>query len=432
MATKKTMPARAKATKPTKKAGTDTAISVPIKKLNDRLSLEFKHELQETHIPALMTIAKDKELLEHYFRHRNLYTDMLGANIALLDRAMRSAFSAVAARDLREALFEKEDMTYPGIWTEFHLRSYAITLINVVTIEDKPEAGFFLSARRPVNGMPTEEETKTYGSASFMCYNAYDPTALYEFMMVIHHTMFGMVLREIELGVPAVLFSATGDPIAVRYGRQLGSLMNEPLKEEDDSSMTMAERAESFTKKLERPLIVQMSALLSEAGFAADAVNEMLSLSQASSTFTCTNKSGKAAKEFVHPWVKVIYVLTASDGISGQVARCTLCPADVYTAAKIFDRAETEENPETGEVRKVAPELTAEERNACNRVGKALLAFLDELSVYLINTFIFKENIRATAEVARHNTKVDELLAKEAAEHVMDDLVEEESAASEN
>lgn len=403
MATKKKM---------TKKATTskESTVAIPVRRLMERVATEFKHELVDTKIPAFKSIGADKDLVAHYFLHRELYADLLGANIALLDRVLRSSLATIIAKDLMATL-ENPDRTFPGLWDEFHVKSLAMTMVNVATIADDESGATFLSVRRHPNGMPTKEEATQYQPASWMPYAGYTPDNLYRFLLVAHNTTISTIISEIEAAVPAATFSASGEPATIRYGRQFGELMHEALQDKAEAGMTIEEEADQFIKLTEKPLITYMTAIMSESGFNLDAIGDMLANSRAAATYTTKNKGGKQASTFIHPWTKITYTLFSTErqtAISSAMASVELSPADICTAAKVLDRKSTVKDEETGEEKEVAPTLTTDERNACNRLGKSILAFMDGLSTYMINLAIAKQNERVKDMIAAMNAAASE------------------------
>ena len=381
-----------------KKNASGAAVSVPIRRFNERLYAESKKQLAATNIPALKTISQDKDLIEHYFQNRPLYTHLLGEHIQIFDRVMRSAFATILTKDMMTGLIEKENTTFPGLWDEFHIKLLFITMLNVVTLSDKPDAGTFFSVRRPTDGNTmTSEEVKEFSETSWMPFREYEPVRFYRFMMVVYQTVLSTMLSEIETKVPAATFSASGEPVTIRYGRQFGELMRVPLEDKDEVTMTIDEQADSYIKKLERPLFTYMTTLLSESGFGLESVTEAFSKSRAAVTYSVTNKGSKTASTFIHPWTRIQYNLISED--NALSARCELCPDDVRIAASVAD-ANTEVDEETGETKQVPVVLTTEQRNACNRLGKSIGAFMESLSTYIINLAIIENNVRVKDEIA--------------------------------
>lgn len=387
--------------KSTKPMVGDPSVGVPVRRFTERLYTEFKRELVSTNIPALKSIAQDKNLIAHYFQNRDLYMSLLGSNIVMLDRVMRSAFATILAKDLMSSVFENEDRTFPGLWDEFHVKSLIITMINIATLADKPEAGYFLSARRHADGMPTEEVAKTYAPASWMPFVEYHPNRLYQFLTVVHQSVLSTIIAEIETNVPAATFSASGEPVTVRYGRQFGELMYELREDEAEADMTIEEEADRFIKTMERPLMTYMTALLNESGFDVNRVGEVLSNSRAAATYNMENKGGKTASAFIHQWVRVQYTLFNDE--AALSAHCEFCPLDVSTAASAMKHPNRAVDEETGEEKILPPTLTNDERNACNRLGKSIQAFLDSLSAYMINLAIVEQNKRTADLIAAMN-----------------------------
>ena len=390
---------------PTKKATSpkpvkDPSVGLPVRKLMERIQTEFKRELVSTNIPAFTTIAQDKDLVAHFFLNRNLYLELLGGNIALFDRVMRSSFATVLTKDMVASIVDNENATYPGLWDEFHIKSLMITCINVVTLADDPGSGFYLSVRRHPNA-PTADDVKDYAPSSWMPFRDYHPNRLYQVLYAIHQTVLATIVNEISSNVPAATFSASGEPVTVRYGRQFGELMYNPLQDKDVAGLDIEDYAKSFISKLERPLFTYMTALLAEAGFNVDIVGRYLDKAHAAVTYTTKNRSGKEATGFIHPWVKLSYSLISEDG--SAAATCELCPNDVVIAANTMEHPNKGVDETTGEETVLPPTLTAAERNACNRLGKSILAFLDSLSAFMINLAIKEQNARVKAEIEALN-----------------------------
>lgn len=400
MATRTKKTTAPKKTSPKSKLAADPSVTVPVRRFIERLYTEFKRELVSTNIPALKSIAQDKDLISHYFLNRDLYLKLLGNHIALLDRTMRSSFASILTKDMMSSLFESDNTTFPGLWDDFHVKSLIITMINVATLTDDPAAGTFLSIRRHNSGFTTED-VKEFSPASWMPFNDYQPNRLYQFLAVVHQTALSTIIGEIETNVPAATFSASGEPVTVRYGRQLGELLYGPLQDKASTDMTIEEQADHFIKLIEKPLFTYMTVLLSESGFDMEAVSEALSNSKAVVTYSLENKGGKVASTFIHPWTKVRYTLI--NGERGLTSFCEFSPMDATIAANTMEHPNKAVDEETGEEKTLPPTLSTDERNACNRLGKSLQGFLDSLAAYMMNLAIVESNERLRDQIAAMN-----------------------------
>ena len=364
-----------------RQSNTTTGVPQHVRKYIERLQKEFVLCLKASKIPALAALATDDHILESYFTRREFHEDLLGSSIEFLDRCFCMAASSVVTKDLMTSMFYDTQATYPGLWNQTNIQSLALTMINVREIEDDPENSPILDARRlPLTHhtvTKVELESNKDNQHAWMPFNAFTPDRLVRFCMIVQATCIGAIVNEIRSNIPAAKLSTHTESLAMRYGRELGSMLENAV-----SSLPTAEEitADDFVDAFENPFMSYLIALLSESGFSGLAIKNMVAGSKANVVYSLESANGsKKASTFVHPWVKMTYGLYHEIG-DGHIyqARFTVSPADIIEVATPVLETDADGQPIISTTRK----------NAQNRVGKALIHFMDEITKYIIQVYL--------------------------------------------
>lgn len=382
---------------------------VAAKKYVTRIQKNFRDLLRSTNILGLITMADDQDLIEHYFINSKFYRQLLGSSYVYAQRCFNMAVADTIGQDVT-AMFRDTKDVYPGIWNEFTIKTLAMIRVRTIMLADDIDAGMYLTAN-----IPTAEETvttetlKEYVENSYMRFTDYTPLKLHAFCMVVQSTTINRILGEIRDAIPAAMLT-NGETIENRFGREFGEVLrnvkfNETYREhlEDDSygidehghmpDKAMNWQANEFVHLMGQSLLGYATIMLSESGIAVKSIDDSLKESKANVHYS-NNAGGKKAKDFVHPWVKMNYMLgfAAKDADRLYGAEFVVCPNDI---ALVANEVPKDEN---------GKEIVEKDlQMARNRVGKAMLQFLKSLVKYVINTQIFIErrDMLAAAEQAQ-------------------------------
>jgi len=359
---------------------TKNKTSTPVTRYVGTIKTDMVRIMKHSNIPVLMEMAKDSEVLQNYFLNRRLNSTLLGENITLMDRALRTAISNTIVNDLKDAMKNKNSC-YPGIWNDHNLFSLVYSLVNITMMADAPEKGHFLTVCSP-NNIPTDAE-KINGLPSSICipFTEYNPNRLFQLCIVLQNTALNMIVETASRDVPSALMNAATDSVTIRmaeeFGRVLVSVMDEKgwLADDMELSGEISDQATAFIEVIEQPLIGYLMGLLSTSGLSNAVINEMFRHSTANAFYEIADED--FTTQFITSGNMIRYALShKTEEESLKFGIGFICDVhDLYTVAKWTKDGGT-----------------IMDKKILNQLGSALKAFFDDAVRYCINIHLIHDD----------------------------------------
>lgn len=237
--------------------------------------------LKGSNIPALVELSKDSDIMAHYFLNQGFYMSMLGDGIKHLNNAVKAAIVDTIMADVTIAMKSKGSV-YPGIWPNGAVYAIVATRVNIRRPVDNPKAGWYLTVSNSMNnvdGKPIElttAEMEKLPAVECMAYSDYNANRLFQFCMEAIKQAVGMIIDQIQYGVPNAYMHSSNETLQSRYAREFGTILNENLKKtnwrDTEHKDTISNLFDGLVSMIENPLIGHMTALLSLSGISPDAV----------------------------------------------------------------------------------------------------------------------------------------------------------------
>ena len=336
--------------------------------------------LKESHIPVFKEMASDTAIVKNYFLNRSMNIGLLGENIKLFDRIFRYSVARVVTRDIKDAI-NNDKCCYPGIWTDEAIFSLILNMLNITTLVDSPEEGYFITVT-PYN---TRENTTEMVSSMSMPFAEYNPNRLYQLCLTLQNNVIECIVKHISNEKLTALLCINEIPLAMRYAREFGSILNtrlniDELLSSDDVTELVNNQAQKFIDNVKTPLLLYLTTLLETSGLSVDAINKMLSFTMVTSYYSVQDDN---RTRFIAEGNMIRYVFRYNKKNENE-SIFTSFTCDVMDLIKTVSWANAkEENTDF---------------NAVRRVGKSLVKLFNQAVKYAIMIHIYEQNSTSPEE----------------------------------
>lgn len=284
---------------------TSNATSTPVAKWVKKVNKDFTSALKKSEITVLEEVAGNKDVLRAFFLSYGYFVGALSDGaLVTFRRIFHDVISDNIAAETKDAML-RSGTNYPGHWDFFKIKTIVAATVSIDMIDGKLALGMVT---------PTDGDDQDQVVKPVMPFEDYNPNRLYQYATAVENATIAIVEAEVAHVIPSARRVAGSMKLNERYGGEFNELVTKAgIDFPEDIPDDMDEAADAVFSVIKKPIMSYVISLINESGVNLNLIRVVFGLSEDKLMYSADTNTGRVAAGFVHPWVKIDYIIYDKD-----------------------------------------------------------------------------------------------------------------------